>query len=70
MAILDLPRPQPHPLKDVLREHGITQAQVALLLGISTSTIAQILCGYRKPTARQEKILDELLCKLQQEGEM
>ena len=64
MAVLDLPRPQPHPLKDVLREHGITQAQVALLLGISTSTIAQILCGYRPPTARQKKVLDELLERL------
>ena len=61
MAILDLPRPQPHPLRKLLKEHGITQAQVALLLGISISTVAQILCGYRKPTARQEKVLDELL---------
>ena len=70
MAVLDLPRPEPHPLRELLKQNGITQAQVALLLGISISTVAQILCGYRKPTARQEKILDELLCKLQQEGEM
>ena len=61
MAVLDLPRPQPHPLRELLKQNGITQAQVALLLGISTSTIAQILCGYRPPTARQKKILDELL---------
>ena len=61
MAVLDLPRPEPHPLRELLKEHGITQAQVALLLGISISTVAQILCGYRKPTARQEKVLDELL---------
>ena len=61
MAILDLPRPEPHPLRELLKQNGITQAQVALLLGISISTVAQILCGYRKPTARQEKVLDELL---------
>ena len=61
---LELPKPRPHPLKDILKEHGITQAQVALLLGISTSTIAQILCGYRPPTARQKKVLDELLERL------
>ena len=64
MAVLDLPRPEPHPLRELLKEHGITQAQVALLLGISTSTIAQILCGYRPPTARQKKVLDELLERL------
>ena len=64
MAVLDLPRPQPHPLKDVLREHGITQAQVALLLDLSISSVAQILCDYRKPTAKQKKILDELLERL------
>ena len=64
MAIINLPRPQPHPLRELLKEHGITQAQVALLLGISTSTIAQILCGYRPPTARQKKVLDELLERL------
>ena len=69
MAIINLPRPQPHPLRELLKEHGITQAQVALLLGISTSTIAQILCGYRKPTAKQEKVLDELLQQLQQKKE-
>jgi transcriptional regulator with XRE-family HTH domain len=61
MAVLDLPRPKPHPLRELLKQNGITQAQVALLLGISISTVAQILCGYRKPTARQEKVLDELL---------
>ena len=69
MAIINLPRPEPHPLKDVLRENGITQAQVALLLGISTSSIAQLLNGYRQPTAKQEKVLDELLQQLQQKKE-
>jgi transcriptional regulator with XRE-family HTH domain len=61
---LELPKPRPHPLKDILKEHGITQAQVALLLDLSISSVAQILCGYRKPTAKQKKILDELLERL------
>ena len=64
MAVLDLPRPQPHPLRELLKEHGITQAQVALLLGLSVSSVAQILAGYRPPTARQKKVLDELLERL------
>jgi transcriptional regulator with XRE-family HTH domain len=61
MAILDLPRPEPHPLRELLKQNGITQAQVALLLGLSVSSVAQILAGYRPPTARQKKVLDELL---------
>jgi transcriptional regulator with XRE-family HTH domain len=64
MAIINLPRPQPHPLRELLKEHGITQAQVALLLGLSVSSVAQILAGYRPPTARQKKVLDELLERL------
>jgi len=51
---------QPHPLKDALRRQGLTQAQAAQMLGVSLSTLAAYLCGYREPPPHVQRKLREL----------
>jgi transcriptional regulator with XRE-family HTH domain len=51
---------QEHPLKDALRKQGLTQAQAAQMLGVSLSTLAAYLCGYREPPPHVQKKLESL----------
>ncbi len=58
------PKLSEHPMKKLLRDNGITQAQFAALLGVSLGTASHLLNGYRKPTKEQAKKLEALQQKI------
>ena len=53
----------PYQLKEKLRARGITQAQLAALLGVSIPSACAYLNGYRKPPAE----IDQKLMLLQRQ---
>ena len=53
-------KPIHHPLKEALRREKIPLARAALFIGISRSSLFDLLCGTRLPTPAQDEKLDEL----------
>ena len=59
-----LSRPRVHPLKAVLKAHGISQAVAALTLGISRPYLNQILSGLAPIPPQLKEKLDQLAQEL------
>lgn len=58
-----------HPLKDEFKRLGVRQVEVAAFLGVSVSSVAHLLCGYRRPSAAVESRLQALAARVRRERE-
>jgi len=56
-----------HPLRDVLKRLGIRQVEVARHLGMSPSSIAHFMNGYRAAPAHIDSRLYALVARIQKE---
>lgn len=65
--MLQIPNIEDHPLKELLRERGLSQIRLARLLGVSQSTLSQWLSGYRPPPPGMKERLEELRDMISQE---
>jgi transcriptional regulator with XRE-family HTH domain len=52
--------PQPHPVKQMIKDYGLNIYTVAKFLGLSYSYTSAILNGFFPPTPEVQKKLDEL----------
>jgi HTH-type transcriptional regulator/antitoxin HigA len=51
----------PEIIKDEMEERGITQKQLAELLGVSPSRISEYMTGKAEPTLRVARLLHQIL---------
>lgn len=60
----------PHPIKEMLEEHGIAVGFVANYLGLSYPYVCNLLNGHMRVSSVNEKKLQELIKALEQQEEV